>query len=101
MFSVLVTIFHLLTSLLSIICVNKGLKKFNSPLYKKADIPEKFKPFRRTDRDNWNRYEMYICSVLLFPFRLLLSFVIMIFFIITMSVGTFGKINFEISISRF
>ncbi|CAD8148403.1 unnamed protein product [Paramecium pentaurelia] len=90
MFSVLVTIFHLLTALLSIIYVNKGLKRFNSFLYKNADIPEKYTPFRRTDRDNWNRYEMYICSIILFPFRLLLSFAILIFFIMTMFVATFG-----------
>lgn len=94
MFSGIVTVFHLVISLLSIIYVNKGLKKFNSPLYKNKDILEKYKPFRRTDRDNWNKYEMYICSVLLCPFRLLLSFAIIIFFILTMCIATFGKFAF-------
>ncbi|CAD8142322.1 unnamed protein product [Paramecium octaurelia] len=90
MFSVIVTIIHLLTALISIIYVSKGLKIFNSPLFKNTDIPERFKPFRRTDRDNWNRYEMYLCSILFFPLRLLMSFVILISFIFTMFVATIG-----------
>lgn len=91
MFSLIVTIFHLLTAILSILYVNKGLKKFNSPLYKNVDIPEKYKPFRRTDRDNWNKYEMYICCILLCPIRLLMSFIVLVLFILTMFVATIGK----------
>ncbi|CAD8051756.1 unnamed protein product [Paramecium sonneborni] len=90
MFSVIVTIFHLLTALISILCVNKGLKKFNSPLYKNLNIPEKYKAFRRTDINNWNRWEMYICSLILFPLRLILNLAVVIFFIITMWVATLG-----------
>ncbi|CAD8049010.1 unnamed protein product [Paramecium sonneborni] len=90
MFSVILTIFHILIALFSLVLVHQGLKKFNTPLYKKLNIPEKYKPFRRTDIDNWNKWEMYICSIILFPFRSFMCFVILILFILTMQVATIG-----------
>lgn len=83
--------FHLLFGVYASFNIRKLYKKFGHPLYQKVDIPEKYLPSRRTDYQNWCPTEMYICSFLLFPIRLLSSLVILVTFISTLLLGTLGK----------